>query len=277
MQADHDAARAEWETMLARRDSDSKQFLFTVRGCEGPGLSGSIPRQVFEAEQDSALAHMYNGEWEYNKDANGRATVNSNPAHWPAILDWLSFGTVPSHPTPEFLSECSFWQLDRLLSALADRQHNSQEELDAVSSTEKNGHDLVIKKVVINNSVGFELQGHICRCQQRIAEAYEEALHLCVPFSAIGRDWQLRLSQKGCFLFLNKGLPLHQNLMRFGWGSGENTRNVAYTNRWHHKAGGCGYGERFDKDSLWYANPELVSVDGRMPLTLVVTFSPSKP
>lgn len=67
------------------------------------------PHQVFEAEPDSALAHMYNGNWEYYKDNQGRANANSNPVHWPLILNWLSFGTIPTHPTEEFLSECSFW------------------------------------------------------------------------------------------------------------------------------------------------------------------------
>lgn len=122
MQAEHAADRAAWETMLAHRDADAKQFLYTVRGSELPGLSGSIPHQVFEAEPESALALMYNGRWEYYKDNQGRAIVNSSPAHWPLILNWLSFGTIPDHPTAETLSECSYWQLTNLLEAIENKQ-----------------------------------------------------------------------------------------------------------------------------------------------------------
>ena len=43
--------------------SVSKLFRYTVRGCERPDLSGSIPRQIFQAEPDSALNRMNNGEW----------------------------------------------------------------------------------------------------------------------------------------------------------------------------------------------------------------------
>lgn len=99
LQAQHDASKAEWEAMLARRSSDSDLFLYVVRGCEGLQTTGSVPRQAFEAEPNSALGHIYNGEWEYVRDEHGRAVVNSNVQHWPMILDWLSFETVPSHPT----------------------------------------------------------------------------------------------------------------------------------------------------------------------------------
>ena len=276
VQADQNAARAEWETMLARRDSDSKQFSFIVRGCEGPGLSGSIPHQVFDAEVDSALARMYNGEWDYNKDAHGRATVNSNPAHWPIILDWLSFGTVPSNPTPELLSECSFWQLDRMLSAISEKQDSRLEEpdaVDAVTSREEDSHHFVIKKVDIDDSVGFELQGYICRFQQCIAEALVEKQALILKFSTVGRDWELRIYQKGCHLFLMKGISLQSNLLKFVWSQGTTSVSHIFTEIPQHKAGEEGYGKGFDANDHWYANPKLVSVNGCMQLTLIVTFS----
>lgn len=94
--------------------------------CEGLSLSGSISHAVFEAEPDSALAHMCNGKWEYYKDDQGRAQVMSNPAHWPRILDWLMFKIIPAHPTgwptAEIISECRFWHLNRLQAAIDDKQ-----------------------------------------------------------------------------------------------------------------------------------------------------------
>ena len=52
------------------------------------------------------------------KDEEGRTVVNSDPANWPLILNWLSFGTVPSDPSDSLLSECNYWQLEKLLAAI---------------------------------------------------------------------------------------------------------------------------------------------------------------
>ena len=59
----------------------------------------------------------YNGEWAYAMDEKGRALINSDPANWPYIVNWLSFGPVPPSPTPGavFVSWMS--------SCTASRQH----------------------------------------------------------------------------------------------------------------------------------------------------------
>ena len=90
--AEHQAAWTEPEVTQARRRSDSNQFKFVVRGGKGDSASGSVPRDFFQPEPDSALARMYGGEWTFATDEEGRALVNSNPTQWPMILDWLSFG-----------------------------------------------------------------------------------------------------------------------------------------------------------------------------------------
>lgn len=112
----HEVVMEEAAEMTARRNKDSKQFTYTVRGHTTPALSGSIPHSIFEAEPGSALNAIYNGEWAYAKDDQGRAYINSNPAHWPLILDWLSFGSVPTHPSESFIAECQYWQLHNLLA-----------------------------------------------------------------------------------------------------------------------------------------------------------------
>ena len=130
----HQAAAAEWKTMLAQRNADSKQFAFSVRGGEGPHVSGSIPRHIFLAEPDSALAHIYNGEWQYAVDESGRALINSNPEHWPIILDWLSFGARPAKPTPAFIAECEHWRLSRLLAAMEPKRNEISLDPGATAS-----------------------------------------------------------------------------------------------------------------------------------------------
>ncbi|KAK9836660.1 hypothetical protein WJX74_005504 [Apatococcus lobatus] len=96
LKAEHRAKQTEWESMLERRDRDSKLFTFTVQGCEGPGLSGCLPRQIFNAEPDSALAHIYNGEWQYSTDDRGRAIINSDPAHGPSSSGGSALGQFPA-------------------------------------------------------------------------------------------------------------------------------------------------------------------------------------
>ncbi|KAK9819147.1 hypothetical protein WJX74_011098 [Apatococcus lobatus] len=114
----HAAALAEAQQAAQKRTASGKQFTYAVRGSSEPHLRGSVPRCIFDAEPGSMIARMYNGEWEYPKDEHGRALVNSNPAHWQLIVDWLSFSTVPASPSPEFIQECRFWQLTNLLAVI---------------------------------------------------------------------------------------------------------------------------------------------------------------
>ena len=63
MLAEHKAPIATSEAMLACRIADSKQFKHIVRGEKL--ACGSLLSQIFQAEPASALAHIYDGTWEY--------------------------------------------------------------------------------------------------------------------------------------------------------------------------------------------------------------------
>ena len=47
LEAQHAAARAESEAMMARSQSDSQQFAYSIRGCKSDRALGSVPRQIF--------------------------------------------------------------------------------------------------------------------------------------------------------------------------------------------------------------------------------------
>ncbi len=199
LQGEHKAAEEAWEAMLARRGTDSQLFKYTVRGCEGPHLSGCVPRRIFEAEPDSALAHMYNGEWEYATDEQGRAVVNSNPAHWPIIIDWLSFGTVPTNPPAGLFSECRYWQLDRLLTVISPSVKPYAQYMNVVTTT-------------VRNCRGFKAYTVIDRFAQLLDAAGSEKKHksndgdaIKIPFSAMGRDWSFDMTEGGSWLRMVSG------------------------------------------------------------------------
>ena len=69
---------AEAGSMGMRRKSNGNQFAYIVRGSQDPAMSGSVPAQIFEAEPASVLCRMYNGEWDFAHDEQGRAHVNSD-------------------------------------------------------------------------------------------------------------------------------------------------------------------------------------------------------
>ena len=215
MKALHEGDKAHWETMLARRNRDSKLFTFTVQGCEGPGLSGCVPRQIFDAEPDSALAHIYNGEWEYTTDDRGRAVVNSDPAHWPIIIRWLSFGTVPDDPTPQLISDCKYWQLNRLLTAINAARNGK---------TSQGGCRFQAHRVALDGHYGFRAEACIPDFPQQLVQAANKRTWVTLPFKATGRDWVFKVNMRGAMdlqLAAGSALTIHQ--MRIDWGSSNKT------------------------------------------------------
>lgn len=266
LEARHKAAEVHWETMLARRNRDSKLFTFTVQGCEGPGLSGCVPRQIFEAEPNSALAHIYNGEWEYTTDVRGRAVVNSDPAHWGVIIRWLSFGTVPANPTPELLSKCRYWQLDRLLAAI-DAARNGKPS--------QQGCQFRVRRATTDGYCGFRAETSVQDFQQQLVKAGDDGSWLALPFKAIGRDWTLKMKPTDICLGFEAGSPLRLHLMRIDWGTGSFTEAARYVCRAPLKCGATPCWPVLSETIELLLGPQLVAADGSMPLAITMSFHPS--
>ena len=265
LQAQHEAAAAHWEQMLARRASDSKMFAFTIRGAEGPNLSGSVPRQIFDAEPTSSLCQTYNGEWEYTKDEQGRAVINSNPEHWPIILDWLSFGTLPSSPSPALVSECRFWQLERLLSAIGAAPANENLPVPVLHQFQ-----------VTPFASGFTVNGRINRSDPLIQAAFniknaEGAGAELLVFRAAGREWRLSLSFRGIYINLLEGEPMPERYLIFVFSQGPHALKKTFrldVQPWHK---GKGLGWTFGgTDICELMDDRLASEDGMMHITFGV-------
>ena len=195
----HEAAMGEAEEMTARRQQDSQQFTFTIRGHTTPELSGSIPRQVLEAEPNSVLNRTYNGEWAYATDDQGRACINSDPQHWPLIVNWLSFGSIPHQPSKAFQAECKYWQLDNLLAKFEEQQ------MTAVVNT--NQHSLRITTIKADGRDGFQVRGSIHNFVQR----FSIAKCLSTEFDAFGSTWRLVIREAGAWFGLLDG-PVAQQV-----------------------------------------------------------------
>lgn len=99
----------------ARKAEDGNRFHYVLAGS---GHSGSIPRSFLESEPESLLNKMYNGEWDYAQDEQGRALVNCHPDRWAAILEHLATGTAPAKQDQQLLDQARHWNLKRLVHAL---------------------------------------------------------------------------------------------------------------------------------------------------------------
>ena len=198
------------------------QFSYVIRGHTAEYCSGLIPRQVFDAEPESVLAHVYSGDWQYDTDEQGRAVVNSNPAHWPLIVDWLSFGTIPESPSPAFISECKYWHLSNLLAALkeavitADNQHDkaSGDSNSAHIISKRGKHSLQVKEK--DEGAGLILDIHLNHFVKLISSSQQAAF----VFPAYGRDWKLQCRREGVFLDIITGPALHLQSLLFFFGPG---------------------------------------------------------
>ncbi len=112
----HEFEAKQWQDATARLDSDSKVFecvdllhLCCLEQFQGPSSKQSLIQPWHKYTMES-------GSTPRNKQ--GQAVVNSDPEHWPVIINWLSFGAIPSKPSDGLIAECRYWQLDRLLAAM---------------------------------------------------------------------------------------------------------------------------------------------------------------
>ena len=272
----HAKEAKEWETMLIRHSSDSKLFKFAVRGLSGNPFSGSVPRSIFAAEPDSALAQIYDGEWEYAKDEEGCAIVHSDPANWPLILNWLSFGTVPSTPSESLLSECRYWQLDRLLAAI-----DAKENTDTGITQEVAGsHRLNIKRMTVAGNDGFTISGQIFDFPERFASATAskaQSVKLPYPslrFAAAGRKWKMEIKEAGFSVSLLTLPLLTTSMWEVILGSGPLAVKKSYAHALPFQ---------WARTLQWNAGelnrilqPRTLSVEGSLQLTMTLAFEDTK-
>ncbi len=265
----HSMEAKRWENAVARLESDSKQFKYTVRGGSVAPLAGSVPRSIFNAEPDSALAHMYNGEWEYVKDDDGRAVVNSNPDHWPAILDWLSFGTVPSPASDALVSECKYWQLDRLLASI-DSQNSATA---SITQSAAGSHDCVVEPVVIDGNAGFTISGLIHELPTRLSKAVDVSSCITFTFNAAGRKWHFNIHQKWIGLCMDTGPSITKALWKASLGTGACAITKSCAKEAPINANPAGRGWNLTPSEAGsMMHPRMLSVEGSLHFDFTATF-----
>ena len=187
----HAAALAEAEQAAQKRTADGKQFTYAVRGSSEPHLRGSVAHSIFDAEPGSILAQMYNGEWDYPQDKKGRALVNSNPAHWLQILDWLSFGIVPANPSPELVQQCRFWQLANLLAIIDPPAAAADPLADTFTLSKADSYDLTVRSDSQGCKARFVVDGHLHNfCERQWDNSEDDDIRI----EAFGRCWMLSMS-----------------------------------------------------------------------------------
>ncbi|KAK9836815.1 hypothetical protein WJX74_008768 [Apatococcus lobatus] len=272
--AQNRAAQGERKTMLEERNRNAKLYAFSVQGRDEPGLSGVVPRQILDAEPDSALAQMYNGTWEYSMDDN-RAIINSDPAHWPSILRWLSFGTVPKSPTPELILECKYWQLERLLAAIDAGTSTARPQLsngERASIVDVRRADST--SVAWNCAYGFTAETTIHTFLERLETATDASSQLLIPFKAAGSDWTVRLHQKALDIQMANGPPLIVSMLKLIWGTGDGVWVKGTTGESAHKlvkSSGLGWGLQ-EKEVHNLMHPRVMSINGSMHLAVTMLF-----
>ena len=275
LQTQHAAQATEWEAALARHDSDSKLFKYAVRGSSGPHLSGSVPFSIFQAEPNSALACTYNGEWQYAKDREGRAVVNSDPENWPVILNWLSFGAIPSTPTDSLLAECRYWQLDRLLAAIEDKADSIGDDDAGLVQTTKDSCHLRVKRTSLGSCNGCSVKGMVHNFAKQLSAATDTASQFSINFTAAGRDWSLKVHQMGFYLHMLTGPKLTRVLMRVQWGCGAKAvrRETQQEKVLQGDERTWGWECKADDMEL-LMHPSMLSMQGSLQLTVEVTYKP---
>ena len=260
LNAQHEAAQAKLCSVLGRPNRKSKLFAFTVQGCESPGLSGCLFRQIFDAEPDSALAHMYNGEWQNSTDEKDRAVINSDAAHWPIIIRWLSFGTVPPNPTPELISECKYWQLDRLLAAI----HAAERPGRVGTAMPFN-----IMPACLHGYRGFEAVAKIPQFPQQLEKAANKTCALELSLSAVGREWRAGICKQRLYLSMLARTPVQIQQFVIGSEWEKLNKKSSASSVVKGLKSGCAL---YEEDVQRLMHPGLVFPDGSVLIRIIMTF-----
>ncbi len=251
-----------------------------VRGASGPPLAGTVPQSI-EAEPGSALAQMYNGQWDYAKDVEGRAVVNSDPDNWPTILNWLSFGAVSSIASESLVSKCKFWQLDKLLAAMSSENKPEAAGISNTASKQSaaGSHDLEIVQFSEGGQAGFQVTGMIHQVPKRLLIALHCSSSIDVPFAAAGRDWKLTISHTRALLALLSRSGGTRAWWTFHLGSGadmisRSTVGQPYSQVFLEAAQPWGtWGWDLTADEVEsMQHPRMLSIEGSIQLSMTIVF-----
>ena len=213
---------------------------------------------------------MYNGQWRYTKDERGRAIINSDPRHWPIIINWLSFGTVPDNPTSALISECKYWQLNRLLEAIDCARSVHVQNLPKI-------YQLHVSKTCSAGNVGFAAICHIYKFAVCFGEAINYTQRI-VYFTAAGRSWRLSFSQNDMHFIMTAGGDITCCLVSCIWGLHGNV--IAFRNpkgsRWHFEASDKidkrSHGWDISKEAAKLMHPRILEPDSSIQLKIAVEF-----
>ena len=276
-QQEHQAAMAAASQAIKRRRKDCRQFTYAVRGSSEPHLRGSVPFAIFSAEPDSVLARMYSDDWEYAQDEEGRAIINSNPANWALILDWLSFGVVPVTPTPELIGQCRFWQLSNLLvhidppSEPAPAAPPASAVIDLMEDLlivqEPGSHFLTISYDSKDCKARFIAEGHIEHFTSFQEYSHVEDVDIVMP--AFGRSWTLRIAGEGSWR-LTTNDPSHRAfsvMLTAGKGNPCTLLDIDLADAYQLEE--VGVMDEVDSDLF---HPPCIDARGRLFIRLTVTF-----
>ena len=138
-----------------------------------------------------------------------RAIVNSDPAHWALILNWLSFGAVPQKPSPDFEAECRYWQLENLLEALKPvipepDPEPVEDPLDDCLRFHKNGqYDFHVHFDTKDGRGRFRAEGYVDHFRDCMGHVTSREREAHIILEAFGRPWYIHIS--ACIIHIYPG------------------------------------------------------------------------
>ena len=193
-------------------------------------------------------------------DERGRAVVNSNPAHWPIIVDWLSFGAVPKDPPAGLAAECEYWQLEGLL--------------EAITPAEPEAPKFSVRPTTVDSNSAFSASARVDNFPQLLETAPSEDQTLNLPFSAVGRVWVLKISPKGVYLLMGSGRAVTCCAMTIALGTGAKAYSMTtrHVDRW---VSSTSRGWPFEDNDKFQqlTHPSLLCMDGALEVCITVAFS----
>ena len=204
--------------------------------------------------------------------------MNSDPANWPIILNWLSFGAVPDKPTASLLSECRYWQLDELLAAIDGKSASASKfaipsrMACGCASAAEDCHHFTVKAVTIDGKSGFTATGEIIHFPTHNACSFGPTVK--GADGATGSSWLVLADEFWAGFFppvYALRAPLTIRLLKIECGSGDRKVVKTATNECELKEKGMMFG--------WAAgvggqlmHPRMLTVEGSLLLTVTATF-----